>query len=243
MDIDVVTRDEWTAARKELLAKEKAFTRARDALSADRRRLPMVLVDKDYRFTGPAGELSLEDLFEGRGQLIVYHMMWLADVKRACPSCSAFSDQIGNLAHLNARGITYAEISRAPYPEMAAFKERMGWTFPWYSSLGSDFNVDYHVSFDESTAPLDYNFAPQPDFRDWERPFDLPGLSVFLRHDGKVFHTYSAYARGLDNLGFLSDMMDLTPLGRQEEWEEPKGRATAYGTKAGDQGVQYHDEY
>jgi predicted dithiol-disulfide oxidoreductase (DUF899 family) len=251
MDMEIVDRETWTDARKNLLAKEKAFTRARDELNADRRRMPVVRIDKDYRFTGPTGAgLTLDDLFEGRRQLVVYHAMWLDDARRACPSCSCFLDQIGHLAHLNARDTTFAAISRGPYDEIAAFKQRMEWAFPWYSSRGSDFNYDFHVTFDESVAPISYNYLTLPELADrgfsldgWEQPFDLHGLSCFLRHDGSVFHTYSAYARGTDNLGFLSDLLDVTYLGRQEEWEEPKGRATALGAGAGSPTLRYHDEY
>src|SRR5262245_8817185 len=149
MLIDVVSREEWLAARKALLEKEKQLTRARDALNADRRRLPMVEITKDYRFQGVSGELRLIDLFEGRRQLIVYHMMWL-DNDQPCPSCSSFVDQVGHLAHLNARDTTFAAVSRGPLDRMDAFKARMGWTFPWYSSRGSDFNYDFHVTLDES---------------------------------------------------------------------------------------------
>jgi predicted dithiol-disulfide oxidoreductase (DUF899 family) len=246
----IVSRDEWTAARRELLEKEKRFTRERDALNAERRRLPMVEIEKDYAFEGPDGRVSLLDLFEGRRQLVVYHFMWLYDKDLGCRSCSGFADQIGHLAHLNARDTTFACVSRAPIDRIEAFKARMGWTFPWYSSEGSDFNFDYHVTFDESVAPFEYNYRSRAEIEqtgfpvgDWEQPFDLHGMSVFLRDGERVFHTYSTYARGTDNLGFTSDFLDLTPLGRQEEWEEPKGRATAAGAGAGSPDIKYHDEY
>jgi predicted dithiol-disulfide oxidoreductase (DUF899 family) len=247
---DVVTREEWLAARKELLAKEKRFTRERDALNADRRRLPMVEIDKDYMFRSRDGEMSLADLFEGRSQLVVYHFMWLYDNDTGCPSCSGFADQIGHLSHLNARDTTFACVSNAAIDKIEAFNARMGWDFPWYSSLGSDFNYDFHVTFDESRLPFEYNYRSRAEIEalgfpvgEWEQPFDLHGLSVFLRDGERVFHTYSAYARGTDNLGFTTDLLDLTPLGRQEEWEEPKGRATAFGAPAGSPQVRYHDEY
>jgi predicted dithiol-disulfide oxidoreductase (DUF899 family) len=247
---DVVSREEWLAARKRLLEEEKRFTRERDALNAERRRLPMVEIDKDYVLRGPDGELGLADLFEGRSQLVVYHFMWLYDEDTACRSCSGFADQIGHLAHLNARGTTFACVSNAAIDKIEAFKARMGWAFPWYSSLGSDFNYDFHVTFDESRLPFEYNYRSRAEIEalgfpvgEWEQPFDLHGLSVFLRDGERVFHTYSAYARGTDNLGFTTDLLDLTPLGRQEEWEEPKGRATAFGAPAGSPQVRYHDEY
>jgi predicted dithiol-disulfide oxidoreductase (DUF899 family) len=246
----IASRDEWLAARRELLAREKDMTRARDALNAERRRLPMVEIDKDYAFDGPAGRVGLPDLFEGRRQLVVYHLMWLYDRDIACPSCSAFVDQVGHLAHLNARDTTFAAVSRASLERIEAFRERMGWTFPWYSSLGSDFNFDFHVTFDESVAPVEYNYLDRDELErrgapigDWEQPFDLHGMSAFLRDGDRVFHTYSTYARGADNLGFVSNFLDLTALGRQEEWEEPKGRATAAGAGAGSPSVLYHDEY
>jgi predicted dithiol-disulfide oxidoreductase (DUF899 family) len=248
---DVVSREEWAAARRDLLEKEKRFTRERDALNAERRRLPMVEIEKDYAFHGPGGaELGLADLFEGRSQLIVYHFMWLYDKGTACLSCSGFADQIGHLAHLNARDTTFACVSNAALGELEAFKARMGWTFPWYSSLGSDFNYDFHATFDESRVPFEYNYRSKSEIEalgapvsEWEQPFDLHGLSVFLRDGQRIFHTYSTYARGTDSLGFISNFLDLTPLGRQEEWEEPKGRATEFGAQAGSPQLRYHDEY
>jgi predicted dithiol-disulfide oxidoreductase (DUF899 family) len=247
---EVVTRDEWLVARRRLLAAEKELTRHRDEVNAQRRRLPMVRIDKDYVFDSPGGKATLLDMFEGRWQLIVDHTMWLDDDHRACPSCSARLDQVGHLAHLHARSTTLAVVSRGPLAEIEAFKARMGWTFPWYSSYGSDFNYDFHVSFDESVMPIEYNYLTKAALEErgapiseWAQPFDLLGMSVFLRVDDDVFHTYSTYARGTDALGFTSNFLDLTPLGRQEDWEEPKGRATALGAPAGDSGVRYHDEY
>ena len=247
---DVVSRDEWISARKALLAREKEHTRATDALAAERRRLPMVAIDREYRFTGPEGEVTLLDLFEGRGQLLVYHAMWLYDKGRMCPSCAAFLDQIGHLSHLHARGTSFAVVTRAPLAELEKWKARLGWDFPWYSSEGSDFNFDFHVTLDESVTPLEYNYTPRAELEakgmpigEWEQPFDMPGISAFLRVGDDVFHTYSTYARGGDRLGFISTFLDLTALGRQEEWEEPKGRATALGAPAGSAGVRYHDEY
>jgi predicted dithiol-disulfide oxidoreductase (DUF899 family) len=248
---DIVSREEWLAARKELLQKEKRFTRERDALNADRRRLPMVEIDKDYVFHGPGGsQLHLADLFEGRRQLVVYHFMWLYDKDIGCASCSGFADQIGHLSHLTVRDTTFACVSNAAIDRIEAFKARMGWTFPWYSSLGSDFNYDFHVTFDESRAPVEYNYLSRDELvalgvplDEWEQPFDLHGLSAFLRDRERVFHTYSTYARGTDSLGFTTNFLDITPLGRQEEWEQPSGRATASGAPAGSAGVRYHDEY
>jgi len=247
---EVVSREEWLAARKELLGKEKRFTRERDALNADRRRLPMVEIDEPYVFHGPQGDVGLAELFEGRRQLVVYHFMWLYDKDIGCPSCSGFADGIGHVPHLTARDTTFACVSNAPIDRIEAFKARMGWTFPWYSSMGSDFNYDFHVTFDESRVPFEYNYRSKAELEeaglpvgDWEQPFDLHGLSVFLRDGERVYHTYSAYARGTDNTGFTTDLLDLTPLGRQEEWEEPKGRAKAFAAPAGSAAIRYHDEY
>jgi predicted dithiol-disulfide oxidoreductase (DUF899 family) len=247
---EIVSRDEWLVARKELLAKEKAFTRERDALNAERRRLPMVEIDKPYVFHGPDGPASLLDLFEGRPQLVVYHFMWLYDVDRGCPSCSAFADQIGHLSHLNARGTTFACVSNAPIEKIEAFKARMEWTFPWWSSAGSDFNYDFHVTFDERRVPFEYNYRTKEEIdatglpvSDWEQPFDLHGLSAFLRDADRVFHTYSTYGRGTDGMGFTTQFLDVTALGRSEDWEEPQGRASALGAPAGSARVRYHDEY
>jgi predicted dithiol-disulfide oxidoreductase (DUF899 family) len=247
---EIVSREAWVAARKELLEKEKRLTRERDALNADRRRLPMVEIDKPYVFHGPEGALTLADLFERRSQLVVYHFMWLYDRDMPCPSCSAFADQIGHLSHLNVRDTTFACVSNGPIERLEAFKARMGWSFPWYSSQGSDFNYDFHVTFDESRVPFEYNYRSKEEIEatglpvgEWEQPFDLHGLSAFLRADDRVFHTYSTYARGTDHIGFIGPIIDLTALGRQEDWEEPKGRATAFGAKAGSAGIRYHDEY
>ncbi|HEY4850471.1 MAG TPA: DUF899 family protein, partial [Streptosporangiaceae bacterium] len=174
----VVSRADWLAARKSLLAQEKALTRARDAVNTKRRLLPMVELDQEYVFGSPRGELRMTDVFEGRRQLIVYHAMWLEDRGIGCPSCSAFLDQIGHLAHLHARDTTFAAVSRGPIDQIEAFKARMGWTFPWYSSRGSDFNYDFHVSFDESRAAIEYNYLGQAELEtagvpigEWDQPF------------------------------------------------------------------------
>jgi predicted dithiol-disulfide oxidoreductase (DUF899 family) len=223
---EIVSREQWRAAREALLVKEKAVTRARDALNAERRRLPMVEIEEEYVFEGGDGKATLFDLFEGRDQLVVYHFMFAPEWDAGCRSCSAFLDQIGHLAHLYARGTSFAAISRAPYPKILPFKARMGWTLPWYSSCGSDFNRDFGVTLE----------------RDGEL-VERPGLSCFLRDRDRVFHTYSTYERGLDGLGSTTSLLDLTALGRQEEWEEPEGRASALGAPAGSERIRYHDEY
>jgi predicted dithiol-disulfide oxidoreductase (DUF899 family) len=254
----VVSRDEWLVARKDLLVKEKEATRARDALNTERRMLPMVKIDKSYVFEGPNGKASLLDLFEGRRQLIVDHAMWWWDVDadgrehprdEGCPSCSARLDNIGHLAHLHARGTTLAVISRAPLAAIEPFKTRMGWTFPWYSSHGSDFNYDFHATLDETVTPIVGNYRDEAELAQagtrWspERRGDYPGISTFLREDDSVYHTYSTYARGLEQPGGTHYYLDLTALGRQENWEQPPGRATDLGAAAGDVNVRFHDEY
>jgi predicted dithiol-disulfide oxidoreductase (DUF899 family)/ketosteroid isomerase-like protein len=225
----IVSRAEWLGFRKALLTQEKEFTHHRDALNAARRRLPMVSIDKDYVFEGPPGPARLLDLFEGRQQLIVYHFMFDPSWDTGCPSCSFLADNIGHLAHLHARKTTLALVSRAPLKKIEAYRRRMGWTIPWYSSFGSDFNYDFHVTLDEMVAPVEYNYTDRAVllakgehyFTDGESH----GLSVFLRDGGHVFHTYSAYARGTDLLVGTYNYLDMTALGRQEDWEEPPGRS------------------
>lgn len=231
----VVSRDEWLVARKELLAEEKAMTRARDALNTKRRELPMVKVGKDYLFEGPDGQATLLDLFDGRRQLIVSHFMFSPDWDEGCSSCSAGADESsdGLLAHLHTRDTTLVYVSRAPLAKIEEYKARKGWTFPWYSSYGSDFNYDFHVTLDESVAPVEYNYrtkaeheqAGTSDYVEGEAPIEGPGTSCFLRDGDSVFHTYSMYARGAETLGGSYYFLDLTALGRQEDWEQPKGRA------------------
>ncbi|MEN3307325.1 MAG: hypothetical protein V7603_3527 [Micromonosporaceae bacterium] len=223
----VVSREEWLAARKALLAREKEMTRARDNLNADRRRLPMVRVDKDYVFEGPAGRASLADLFEGRHQLVVQHFMFDPSWDEGCQSCSAAVDEVseGLLAHLRARDTTFAVVARAPLAKLDAYRERRGWTLPFYSSHGADFNYDFHVTLDESVAPAEYNYRPFTEATGPDGSAERPGMSCFVRDGADVFHTYSTFARGTEQLGGAYAVLDMTALGRQEEWEEPKGRA------------------
>jgi predicted dithiol-disulfide oxidoreductase (DUF899 family)/ketosteroid isomerase-like protein len=225
----IVSRVEWLGARKALLAKEKEFTRQRDALNSERRRLPMVRVDQDYVFEGPHGPARLLDLFEGRQQLIVYHFMFDPSWDAGCPSCSFLTDNIGHLAHLHARKTTLALVSRAPLTKVEAYRRRMGWTIPWYSSFGSDFNYDFHVTLDETVAPVEYNYTEKAVLREKGESYfthgESHGLSAFLRDGDNVFHTYSAYARGTDLLVGTYNYLDMTALGRQEDWEEPRGRS------------------
>ena len=230
----VVSREEWLAARKELLAEEKAMTRARDALNTKRRELPMVRIDKDYVFGGPDRKAELLDLFEGRRQLVVQHFMFDPSWDAGCPSCSAAADEIskGLLEHLHARETTLAAISRAPIDKIERYKASKGWTFPWYSSFDSDFNYDFHVTIDASVAPVMWNYRTVDELEQhgmgWmaEGSSEQPGYSMFLRDGDAIFHTYSMYARGAEMLGGSYYFLDLTALGRQEDWEEPKGRST-----------------
>ena len=213
----IVTRDEWVAARKALLIKEKALTRAHDALSAERRQLPMVKVDKSYIFDTPAGRKTLAELFDGKSQLMIYHFMMGPDWAEGCPSCSFLADNIdGSVVHLAHRDVTLIAVSRAPLANIEAFRRRMGWKFTWASSFGSDFNRDYGVSFTEEELASGrslYNFEPL------RFPLDeAPGLSVFLKTDsGDVFHTYSTYARGGEALIGTYHYLDFAPKGRDEE--------------------------
>ena len=223
---EIVSRGEWRAARAELLLKEKAATRARDALNAERRGLPMVEVDEEYVFEGGDGKATLLDLFEDRRQLVVYHFMFAPEWDAGCRSCSGFLDQVGHLAHLHARDTSFAAVSRAPYPKILPFKARMGWTLPWYSSHGSGFNRDFEVTLEREGELV-----------------ERPGLSCFLRDRERVFHTYTTYERGLDGLGSTTSLLDLTALGRQEPWEEPRGRAHAVGAPVARERLRYHDEY
>jgi predicted dithiol-disulfide oxidoreductase (DUF899 family) len=230
---EIASREEWRAARIRLLADEKALTRARDALNTRRRLLPMVEIEKDYRFEGPDGPSRLLDAFEGRRQLIVQHFMFDPSWDEGCPSCTAGADEIsdGLLAHLASRDTTFAAVSRAPLAKLERYKATRGWTFPWYSSFGSDFNYDFHVTLDESVAPVEFNYRDKDELEavgmGWltEGSSEQPGHSVFLRDDDRVFHTYSSFARGAEWTGGSYAFLDLTPLGRQEDWEEPKGRS------------------
>jgi predicted dithiol-disulfide oxidoreductase (DUF899 family) len=248
---EVVSREEWLAARHELLAKEKELTRARTRLNADRRRLPMVRIDKPYTFEGPDGPVRLLDLFEGRQQLVMHHFMFDPDWDVGCSSCSSAADQIpANLRQLHVRNTTLVAVSRAPYAKLAAYRERMGWTFPWYSSYGSDFNYDFHATLDDRVAPVLLDFRTEAELAEVGTPWtesmrgeELPGISTFLRVGEEVFHTYSTYGRGIEEFHYGIPYLDLTALGRQEAWEEPKGRAVPLGLQVGGPEIRLPDEY
>jgi predicted dithiol-disulfide oxidoreductase (DUF899 family) len=228
----VVSQDQWLAARKQLLKKEKEFTRLRDELSRERRKLPWERVEKQYAFQGPKGKETLAELFDGRSQLIVYHFMLGPGWKEGCPSCSFLADHFNpSVVHLAQRDVTFVAVSRAPLPEIEVFKKRMGWGFKWVSSSGSDFNFDYRVSFTKDQLAKGealYNFETQSvNGEEW------PGASVFFKDaDGEIFHTYSTYSRGLDILIGAYNFLDLTPKGRDEE-----------GLKHGMAWVRHHDRY
>ena len=220
---DVVTREQWLAARTELLAAEKAATRSRDALNARRRELPMVLIDQDYRFDGEQSIVPLAALFGDSRQLIIQHVMFGPSWDAACPGCTASVDELsdGVLRHLRSRDTEFVLASRAPLAKLQKYAASRGWTVPWNSALG-DFNYDFQVTVDAGHP--DYNYRREDIAADAE-PAELPGVSCFLRDGGRVFHTYSTYARGTDVLGSSYSLLDLTALGRQEDWEQPAGRA------------------
>ena len=230
MQHTIVSRDEWLAARKALLAKEKEFTKARDQLSAARRELPWVKVDKRYVFDGADGKQLLADLFDGRSQLIVYHFMFAPKWDAGCPHCSHWADNFNAIiVHLNHRDVTMVAVSRAPYEKLATYRKRMGWSFKWLSSFANDFNNDFRVSFtpeEVAGKKAFYNFTTQDPFVG-----EREGVSVFFREtDGSVFHTYSTYARGIDMLSTDYNYLDLVPKGRDED-----GRGPFW--------IRRHDEY
>jgi predicted dithiol-disulfide oxidoreductase (DUF899 family) len=232
------TRDEWLVARRQLLAAEKDLTRRSDEVARQRQELPWVCVEKDYRFETDAGATSLAGLFEGRSQLLMYHFMFGPEYKAGCPSCSAIADGVsGSVVHLENHDVSFTAVSLAPIAAIEAYKRRMGWTFPWASSFGSDFNFDFNVSFTEEQqrqGVLEYNFAPQdirPALEPGHGPVEhatmsgtdvatymrqMPGMTAFALEDGVVYHTYSAYARGVDGLWGMYQWLDRAPKGRNE---------------------------
>jgi predicted dithiol-disulfide oxidoreductase (DUF899 family) len=225
-----VSREEWIKARKKLLAKEKEFTRARDKLSELRRALPWEAVTKDYVFDGPQGRQTLSELFDGRSQLIVYHFMFHPDWDAGCPHCSRWADSFDRpIVHLNQRDVTMVAVSRAPYEKLAAYQKRMGWSFKWMSSFGTDFNYDFDVSFTPEQMKKKkafYNFVEQNPFAP-----EREGVSVFYRDSkGRIYRTYSTFARGIDMVNVDYQYLDLTPRGRGEG-------------KRGPYWVKRHDEY
>jgi predicted dithiol-disulfide oxidoreductase (DUF899 family) len=216
----IVSADEWLAEREDLLAAEEQAAEMLAKVRRRRQELPAVLVQKEYVFDGPDGQVTLPAMFEGRRQLIVQHFMFDPAWEQGCPVCSYQADNVGDLAHLHARNTTFAAVSRAPIGKIEAFRRRMGWSFPWYSSLGSDFNYDFHVTQDEDVAPIQWNFKTKQELIDsgeaWAaRPGEQGGMSVFYRDGHAVLHTYSGYTIA-DLLCATDQYLDLTPLGRQD---------------------------
>jgi len=235
----VASRAEWLEARLALLEREKQLTRERDRVNTARRELPMVRIEESYVFESANGPQSLLDLFAGRHQLMVYHFMWLFEqgqpLDEPCKGCSSFADQIarGHLTTLHRRNTTLVLVSRAPLAKIMPFRLRMGWNIPWFSSADSKFNHDFGVTVDPAVAPPAYNYRSREEhvaagsgyYFDNEPPYDLHGLSCFLRRGDEVYHTYSSYARGVEDVIGPLRLLDQTALGRQESWEEPKNRA------------------
>lgn len=230
----VVSREEWLDARKKFLEKEKEMTRALDALNAERRRQPVVKVEKIYVFQGEHEKVHLVDMFDGRKQLIIYHLMFQPEWDRACPNCTHWTDEISpaQLRHMHEGDTSFVLVSRAPIEKIVKYKRERGWSIPWYSSYGTDFNFDFHVSFDESIAPIVYNYRTKEEhvkagtafYLESPQPFDLHGMSTFIRDGKQVFHASSFYARGPETVGGAHYFLDLTVYGRQQEWEDsPEG--------------------
>jgi predicted dithiol-disulfide oxidoreductase (DUF899 family) len=221
----IVSRDEWLAARMAHLAHEKELTQHLDRVNAERRRLPMVRIAKDYVFDAPQGKRSLRDLFDGRRQLIVYHFMFDPQWEKGCPGCTGFVDALGDLSMLHARHTSFVVVSRAPRAKLEGYKKSKGWSVPWFSSFGSDFNYDFHATLDERVAPVEYNYRKKAELERrtdeaYFRSGEQHALSVFFLLGEEVFHTYSAYARGTEGLTDAYRLLDTTPYGRQEDFED-----------------------
>ncbi|QYK56569.1 MAG: DUF899 domain-containing protein [Fimbriimonadaceae bacterium] len=223
----IASREEWRAKREELLHREKRHTREADVINAERRRLPMVKLEKDYTFDGPDGKISLRELFEGRRQLIVYHFMFAPDWDKGCSGCTGFINALGRLHALAELDTTFVVVSRAALDKLEKYKGEMGWDVKWFSSGDGDFNYDFHATLDSKRAPVEYNYRNEEELRQhgWdEMEGEMPGASVFFEMDGEVYHTYSVYARGLEGKTDAYALLDLTPYGRQEDFEDsPEG--------------------
>jgi predicted dithiol-disulfide oxidoreductase (DUF899 family) len=220
----IVSHDQWLAERKKLLAHEKELTRQYDRVNAERRRLPMVRIEKDYVFDGPNGKRGLKDLFEDRRQLVIYHFMFDPSWENGCPGCTGYANALGDLSMLHKCDTTFAMVGRAPLAKLEAYKAKKGWSIPWYSSFGSEFNYDFHVTNDEKVAPVEYNYRNKAELEANKVPNAISGeehgLSVFFRIGDDVFHTYSAYARGTEGRTGSRALLDMTPYGRQQDFED-----------------------
>jgi len=223
----IVSREDWLEARLRLLALEKEQTARNTGLYAERRRLPMVRIDNKYAFEGPQGQVTLAELFGDRSQLIIQHVMFQPEWEAACPGCTASVDVTSErlLAQLHSRDTAFVLVSRAPLAKLEAYKAARGWVVPWYSSEGSDFNYDFHVTLDKSRGSVEYNYKDLSAKLEDGESEDVPGFSCFLRDDGEIYHTYSAYARGAEQTIPAYALLDMTAFGRSEDWEEPTGRA------------------
>jgi predicted dithiol-disulfide oxidoreductase (DUF899 family) len=224
----IVSRDQWLVQRKTLLSHEKELTKHYDRVNAERRQLPMVKIQKDYVFDGPNGKQNLKTLFDGSRQLIVYHFMFDPAWDKGCPGCTGFVDALGDLSLLKKSDTTFVVISRAPLAKLEAYKAQKGWDIQWYSSFGSDFNYDFHVTLDEKVLPVEYNYRDKATMEARKgvnaTKGEEHGLSVFFRIDDDVYHTYSAYARGTESLTDAYSLLDTTPYGRQQDFEDsPSG--------------------
>jgi predicted dithiol-disulfide oxidoreductase (DUF899 family) len=220
----IVSHDQWLAERKNLLAHEKELTRQYDRVNAERRRLPMVRIEKDYVFDGASGKRRLKDLFEDSRQLVIYHFMFDPSWENGCPGCTGYANALGDLGMLHKCDTTFAMVSRAPLAKLEAYKAKKGWNVPWYSSFGSEFNYDFHVTNDEKVAPVEYNYRNKAELEANKVPNAISGeehgLSVFFRIGDDVFHTYSAYARGTEGRTGSRALLDMTPYGRQQDFED-----------------------
>ena len=219
----IASREEWRKARVELLVREKAATRLKDKIAADRRRLPMVKVDKNYTFDGPNGKVSLRDLFGDKRQLIVYHFMFEPDAEKGCPGCTSYIDALApvDMQTLDRRDTNFVIISRAPIERLETYRKQRGWDWKWVSSFGSDFNYDFYVTQDSSVKPVEYNYKPS---EDQTKKGEVPGTSVFFRIGDEIYHTFQTFARGNEGTAESYGLLDLTPYGRQEDWEDsPEG--------------------
>jgi predicted dithiol-disulfide oxidoreductase (DUF899 family) len=221
----LVSREQWLVERKKLLTNEKELTKHHDRVNAQRRELPMVRIEKNYVFDGPNGKRSLKDLFEGRRQLIIYHFMFDPAWDKGCSGCTSFVDALGDLSLLAKRDTTFVAVSRAPLAKLETYKAQKGWSIAWVSSFGSDFNYDFHVTFDPKVIPVEYNYRNQEETATAKgHPVVMEGeehgLSVFFYLENDIFHTYSVYARGTESLTDAYRLLDTTPYGRQQDFEE-----------------------